>query len=271
MRTPRRDHARSVSWPATALGLATLVFIIAPLPIIVLSALSRGNYRLLEGGVPTLRWFRSFFENDRFMAALGNSLAIAVITTIATLLIALPTAIAAVRGTLPGREVLMALVSLPLLVPGVIVGTAALSFVAQTGIGPGFWPITVAMVCASLPLALRPLVANLAGLDPDEENAARNLGASPGQAFLAITLPQLVPGLLAGGTFAFIEALDNFSITAFLTSIDTTTLPIEAYSYIRDIDDPTVAAMATMLTLFSVALVALLDQLLGLDRFIDVH
>uniref|UniRef100_UPI0034E0A57A ABC transporter permease n=1 Tax=Stenotrophomonas maltophilia TaxID=40324 RepID=UPI0034E0A57A len=71
------------------------------------------------------------------------------------------------------------------------------------------------------------------------------------------TLPQLAPGLVAGGTFAFVEAMDNFSIAVFLTDINTTTLPVEAYSYIREIDDPTVAAMATLLILLSVALVML--------------
>jgi putative spermidine/putrescine transport system permease protein len=264
------DHARPVSPVLAALGLLTLAFVVAPLPFIVLQAFSRGSYRLLEGGIPTLRWFRSFLENDRFMAAAANSVSIAAITTVVTLLVALPTTVAVLRSRLPGRRLLLGLVTLPQLVPGVIIGTAALSFVAGTGIGPGFWPITVAMICASLPLAMRPLIANLAGLDPDGERAARNLGASPLSAFLLITLPQLVPGLLAGGTFAFIEAIDNFSIAAFLTDITTTTLPIEAYSYIRDIDDPTVAAMATLLVVLSVAVVLLLDRLLGLDRFLNI-
>ena len=90
------------------------------------------------------------------------------------------------------------------------------------------------------------------------------------RAFLLIAMPQLLPGLLAGGTFAFIEALDNFSIAAFLTDINTTTLPVEAYSYIREIDDPTVAAMATLLTLLTIALVMLVQRLIGLDRFLDL-
>ena len=182
----RADFARPVSRVMAGLGVLTLVFIVAPLPFIMLAAVSRGNYRLLEGGVPTLKWFRSFLDNDRFMAALGNSVAIAMITTVVTLLIALPTALAVLRSRLPGRQLLLGLVSLPLLVPGVIIGTAALSFVAESGIGPGFWPITVAMICASLPLALRPIIANLSGLAPDGEKAARNLGASPLRAFLLV-------------------------------------------------------------------------------------
>lgn len=80
----------------------------------------------------------------------------------------------------------------------------------------------------------------------------------------------MIPGLVEGGTFAFVEAMDNFSITVFLTNINTTTLPVEAYSYIRDVDDPTVAAMATLLILMSVGLVFTIERVLGLDRFLDM-
>jgi putative spermidine/putrescine transport system permease protein len=264
------DHTRSISPAVTALGLATLAFVLLPLPFIVLYALSRSNYALFSAQGFTLQWFQRFFENDRFMAALQNSLAVSVITTVVALIVAVPTAMVAVRHRFPGRDLLMTLISAPLLVPGVITGTAALSFVAQTGIGPGFWPIVVAMICFTLPLVLRPLVANLSGLDPDLEKAARNLGASPLAAFWRVTMPQLAPGLVAGGTFAFVEAMDNFSITVFLTNISTTTLPVEAYSYIRDIDDPTVAAMATVLILMSVGVVFAIEWLLGLDRFLDM-
>lgn len=266
----RRDHARAVSPAITAVGVATLAFVLAPLPFIVTYAFSRVGSMPGSAQGPTLQWFASFFANERFRAALVNSLAISAITTGATLLIAAPTAVMAVRHRFPGRDLLVALVSAPLLVPGVITGTAALSFVAQSGIGPGFWPIVAAMVCLTLPLVLRPLVANLSGLDPDLERAARNLGASPLGAFWRVTVPQLAPGLVAGGTFAFVEAMDNFSVAVFLTNITTTTLPVEAYSYIRDIDDPTVAAMATLLVLVSVFLVLAIEWLLGLDRFLDL-
>lgn len=266
----RRDHSRTVSPAVTAIGLATLAFVLAPLPFIVAYAFSRTGTTLFPAGGPTLRWFASFFANDRFMAALANSLAISAITTAAALLIAAPTALMAVRHRFPGRDLLVALVSAPLLIPGVITGTAALSFVSQSGIGPGFWPITAAMICLTLPLVLRPLVANLSGLDPDLEKAARNLGAGPMTAFWRVTVPQLAPGLVAGGTFAFVEAMDNFSIAVFLTNIGTTTLPVEAYSYIRDIDDPTVAAMATLLVAMSVVLVLAIEWILGLDRLLDM-
>ena len=102
------------------------------------------------------------------------------------------------------------------------------------------------------------------------EEAARNLGASRIRAFLWVTLPQLRPGLLAGGIFVFVEAIDNFSIAVFLTNSRTTTLPVESYSYIRDFDDPTVAAMAVLLMALSVVLVFAIDRLVGLDRFLEL-
>jgi putative spermidine/putrescine transport system permease protein len=264
------SHARPVAPAMAVVGMVSLAFILLPLPFIVIYAFSPNAYAFLSPKGLTLDWFRNFFANERFMAALRNSLAISLITTVSSLVIAAPTALVAVRLRFPGRGLLLGLVFAPLIIPGVILGTAALSFVTQAGIGPGFWPITFAMICLTLPLVVRPLIANLSGLDPDLEKAARNLGAGPITAFLLVTLPQLAPGLVAGGTFAFVEAMDNFSIAAFLTNITTTTLPVEAYSYIREIDDPTVAAMATLLILLSVFLVFMIERLLGLDRFLDL-
>lgn len=263
-------HANSIGPVVLIAGMASLAFILLPLPFIVLYAFSPNSYSILGGDGFTLKWFVNFFANDRFMHALRASLSISAITTVVALIIAVPTALLAVRHRFVGRELLLTLVSAPLIVPGVIVGTAALGFVSQSGIGPGFWPLTVAMICLALPLTMRPVIANLSGLDGDMENAARNLGAGPVQAFFQITLPQLVPGLVAGGTFAFVESMDNFAIAAFLSNITFTTLPVESYSYIRDIDDPTVAAMATILILFSVSLVFMIERLLGLDKFLDL-
>lgn len=264
------NGSRRLGLPLTATAMLTLAFVLLPLPFIVLYAFSSDNYAIVGADGFTLKWFQNFFANGRFRAALANSLSISLIATTVSLTLAVPTAVMAVRHHFAGRDLLLTLVSAPLVVPGVIVGTAALGFVSQTGIGPGYWPITVAMIALTLPLAVRPLIANLSGLDHDLENAARNLGAGPVEAFFRITLPQLAPGLVAGGTFAFVETMDNFAISAFLTNINTTTLPVEAYSYIRDIDDPTVAAMATVLILFSVALVFAIERVFGLDDFLDL-
>ncbi|NKW10774.1 ABC transporter permease subunit [Ochrobactrum tritici] len=118
----------------------------------------------------------------------------------------------------------------------------------------------------ALPFAIRALSANLLGLDPRIEEAARNLGAGPFRTFFVIVLPQLKSGILAASVFIFVEALDNFSIAVFLTNDRTKVLPVAAYQYIKDFDDPTVAAMATALIVLSVIAVAMLEKLMGFQR-----
>ena len=122
-----------------------------------------------------------------------------------------------------------------------------------------------------MPYAVRAVVATLHGLDPALEEAGRNLGGRAFPVFLRVTLPLLRPGLLAGGIFVFVEAIDNFSITVFLSDLNTTTLPVEAYGYIRDFDDPTIAAMATVLIAQSLILVAIMQRFVGTDRFLQLR
>ena len=256
---------------STAAAAAVMAFVLLPVVFIACYAFNEGAYLTLPPRPPTLKWFQSFFANRRFVAAMWSSLAIAAVVTPAALLIALPTARALVRHEFPGKGAFNALLLSPLVVPGVVTGIAFLSLSSRLHIGSGFWPLSAALLCYSLPFAVRALVANMHGLDPTLDDAARNLGASAPRAFLWVTLPQLRPGLLAGGIFVFVEAIDNFSIAVFLTDARTTTLPVEAYSYIRDYDDPTVAAMAVLLMALSAALVAVVDRLVGLDRFLELR
>jgi ABC-type spermidine/putrescine transport system permease subunit II len=264
------NEARSYSAPVAVLAVTIMAFVILPILFIAIYAFNDAGYLTLPPHGATLKWFANFFAVARFRAALYSSLAISAIVAPACLLIALPTAIALVRHAFPGQALVNAAIMSPLVVPGVVTGISFLSLSARIGTGLGIVPLAIALTCYSFPFAVRALVANLHGLDPRLEEAGRNLGASRFRTFFWITLPQLRPGLLAGGIFVFVEAIDNFSIAVFLTDSRTTTLPVEAYSYIRDFDDPTVAAMAVMLMALTVVLVFLVDRLIGLDRLLDL-
>ena len=264
MRT--QPYSRAV----VGLSASAMVFLLVPVVFILFYAFNEGRYFSLPPKGLTLHWFANFFDNDRFRAALQSSFGIAGIVTPTSLAVAVPSAIAIVRGSFRGRGLLNAALLSPLMIPGVVTGIAFLGLFSEIDVGSGFVRLVAALSCFTLPFAVRALVANLHGLDPALEEAARNLGASRWRAFLHVTLPQLRPGLLAGGIFVFVEALDNFSISVFLTDVNTSTLPVEAYNYIRDFDDPTVAAMASLLIALSVALVFLVQRVTGLDRFLDL-
>lgn len=262
-----RAYGAAIPIAAAATGL----FLALPVLVIVYYAFSPTGLVTFPPATLTTRWFVSFFDNQRFRDALLNSVAIAAIVTPLTLGVAVPTAIALVRRRFPGRSLLNAMILSPLVIPGAVSGVAFLNLFTSLGLVDGFWRIVVAMTCFTLPFAVRPLVAALHGLDVSLEESARNLGARPWQAFLAVTLPQLRPGLIAGALFVFVEAIDNFSIAVFLTDLRTSTLPVEAYGYIRDFDDPTVAALATILIVQSIVLVFALQRLVGMDRVINLR
>jgi putative spermidine/putrescine transport system permease protein len=264
------NETRSYSLPVAVSATLIMAFVLLPILFITLYAFNDAGYLVLPPHGVTLKWFGNFFAIARFRSALYSSLIIAAIVAPTCLLIALPTALALVRHAFPGRTFANAAIMSPLVVPGVVTGISFLSLSAHVGTGLGITPLAIALTCYSFPFAVRALVANLHGLDERLEEAARNLGASRFRAFLWITLPQLRPGLLAGGIFVFVEAIDNFSIAVFLTDSRTTTLPVEAYSYIRDFDDPTVAALSVLLMALTVALVFVVDRLVGLDRFLDL-
>jgi putative spermidine/putrescine transport system permease protein len=264
-------NTKPYSGSVVAVSSLGILFLVTPVIFIVFYAFNEARFFTLPPKGLTLHWFANFFDNDRFRAALGSSFGIAGLVTPVSLAVAVPSALAIVRGSFRGRGLLNAALLSPLMIPGVVTGIAFLGFFSQLNVGSGFWRVAAALTCFTLPFAVRALTANLHGLDPALEEAARNLGASRWRCFLHVTLPQLRPGLLAGGIFVFVEALDNFSISVFLTDVNTSTLPVEAYNYIRDFDDPTVAAMASMLIGLSVVLVFLIQRVTGLDRFLDLR
>jgi len=268
--TMNTDHL-SYSRAVLLFTLLSALFLLLPVVFIFIYAFHTGAYFSLPPEGFSLKWFHSFFGNERFRSAMLVSLGIGLIVTPLSLAIAVPTAYALVRGQFRGRELLSMLIMSPLIIPGVVTGIAFLIFMSALGIGPGFLALVLALTCFTLPFAVRALVANMHGLRPELEDAARNLGASDASVFRHVVLPQLRPGLLAGGTFVFVEAIDNFSITVFLTTMSTTTLSVESYGYIRDFDDPTVAAMAAVLVTFSVVVVMFMSRVVGLDKMFRVE
>ena len=258
-------------WAVPAAVTIVALFLALPVVVIVYYAFNPSGLLVFPLSRLTLHWFVNFFTYDRFHAALGNSVMIAAIVTPVTLAISVPTAVALVRRRFPGRGLLDALIASPLVVPGVVSGVAFLNFFTGSFVSASFLRIIIAMTCSTLPFAVRAVVANLHGLDPALEEAGRNLGGRSFPVFMAVTLPQLRPGLLAGGIFVFVEAIDNFSITVFLSDMRTSTLPVEAYGYIRDFDDPTIAALATVLIAQSLILVAVMQRFAGIGRFLELR
>lgn len=246
-------------------ALAT-VFLLLPVVFVVLHSFSPTRYFQWPPTSFTLKWHENFYNSEIFMMAARNSLLMAVIVTPLSLLIGIPASYALVRCDFVGKAVIQQIIMSPLIIPGVVTGVSLLSLFSMAGLRIGMVKLCFGMLIFVLPFAIRAITANLLGLDQRIEEAARSLGASASRTFFLVILPQLKSGILAASIFIFVEAIDNFSIAVFLTDDRTKVLPVAGYQYIKDFDDPTVAAMATALIVLSSLLVMLLEKLIGFQK-----
>jgi putative spermidine/putrescine transport system permease protein len=243
-----------------------LLFVLAPFFCLIAVSLTPLDYISLPSGGISLRWYRALADHPGFLEAGLNSFAIALGTAASALVLGTMAALATVRYRFPGREAVRVLMLSPLIVPMVMTGLGILVFFSNRGWTDPATRLLVAHCALTLPYVVRTVSASLAGFDPNQELAARNMGASAGKAFLLVAVPQLAPGLLAGAIFAFVVSFDNVGLSIFLTGPQFTTLPVSLFIYATVDNTPVSAALSVVMVAISMLVVALLQRLAGLHR-----
>lgn len=251
---------------ALAFHAAFVAFMLAPILVVVAVAFTPEGYLSLPVNGPSLRWFRAIGDYPEFARAFRDSLWLGLASASIATALAVPAALAIARLRFPGREAMAALFLSPLLIPHVVLGVAFLRFFTQVGLGGDFTGLVGAHVVVVLPFALRLTLASSYGLDARIEHAAVSLGAGPLTTFRRVTLPLILPGVASGWLLAFINSFDEVTMTVFLASPATTTLPVRMFLYIQDNIDPLVASVSTCLIAFAAVAMLLIDRLYGLDR-----
>ena len=150
------------------------------------------------------------------------------------------------RGRFPGRAIVNGLMLTPLIVPVVIIAIGMFSLFVQWRIAGSLLGLVIAHTALALPFVIVNVGTSLRTMDRNLELAAANLGADPRRSFLHITLPLILPGVLAGAIFSFITSWDEVVVAIFMTSARYRTLPVEMWEQVRQVVDPTVAAVATI-------------------------
>lgn len=242
---------------------ALAAFLLAPVLLVFPMSLSADADLSWPPSGWSLRWYAALLADDAMIAALGNSLLLAAAVTALALLIAFPAALALARGRLAALAVLL---TLPLLLPSIVLGLALLVLFVRLGL-VGSWPgMAVAHLLITLPYALRVLETALRALPPGVEEAAASLGARPAAVALRITLPLAAPGLAAAAILVFLVSFDEVVVSLFVAGPRLTTLPVALYRHVESRSDPLVAAVAALLVLGTLALVIALERLVGLRR-----
>lgn len=256
MRMPVGDYPGLRIWTALF-----FLFLYAPMAVLVGYSFNENRLVMIWGGF-SLRWYTKVFSTSGIAQAALNSLTVAVVATVLATAIAISAALVLVReAKFRGSGLSMALISMPLMVPEIVTAVATLMFFVSiknwTGFDLGIGNIMIAHAVFCIPFAFMPIRARLQDMDIALEHAARDLYASPWNAFRHVTLPLLMPGVIAGAMLAFVISFDDFIITQMISGPGTTTLPVYIYSMIRQGVTPEVNAASTILIAVSTVLVTI--------------
>lgn len=214
----------------------------------------------------TWRWYRAVLDNQRYIGAFQVSLQLAFATISIALLLTVPAAFALARHKLGRRELIAALLMLPLALPGIAKAVGMLKLLQWYIEIPAFFGLLAIHVVMVSPFMLAMLRASVAALDRGLEEAAQGLGAGRLATLVQVILPQLAPGLVAASIIGFLISFGEVTVTAFLVTAQTQTLPVRIYAEASFSLENTINAVSTLIIVATVALLALLGRLVRLDH-----
>lgn len=262
-RTPMRYV---VLWSFTVL---MVLYIIAPLAVVVLNSFSSVAYNVFPPEGYSLRWYQNLADQSEFYGALWRSLVLALLSTALSLVVGIMAAYALMRYRLPGSGFIKAFVMSPMVLPKIVLGVAVFMFFVRIRTMGSYMNLLIVHVLVCLPFVVAIVSAALANFDWSQQEAALDLGASMLTAFRRVILPQISVAVFVAGMFAFITSFDQVETTIFLVRPGSNTLPIEMFLYLQRWQDPTIAALSVVLIAFAVLLVAIISVVLR-DRAIPL-
>ena len=235
-----------------------LNFIFLYFPIVALVAFSfNDSRRNITWQGFTFKYYVQAFHNSSLLEAFYNSLIVAGISTAVSTVLGSMLGLALYRFRFPAKNVFDGWIHLPIIIPEICMGVAMLAFFSRLDIPLGLFTITVSHIAFSLPFVAVVVRARMAGFDHSLEEAARDLGANQWETFKDITLPYMMPGIVAGALLALTLSLDDFVITFFTSGPGSTTLPIKIFSMVRFSVTPEVNAASTVLIVLTLVLAIL--------------
>jgi putative spermidine/putrescine transport system permease protein len=268
------DTNRLGRWALNGVAGVAMAYLLTPLVAITWLAFWSQEIPTFPPEGYSLHWFAAALSQPKFVGGFLVSLQVGVTATALGLLLGVPAALAIARRGFPGRGAVNQFLLMPLVVPGIVLGTSIYVFQVEAEIATGL-PVmgSVPGLVAGhtlivIPWVVRLIVASLAGFDRSIEEAALNLGAGPWTAFFRITLPSIRPGIVAGALFGFVTSFGNLEMSLFLIAPGMTTLPIAILQYLEWRLDPTVAAASVMQIAFIAVGMLVTDRYVKLARVV---
>lgn len=244
------------------------LFLLAPIIVVFIVSFDTRQYLAFPPESWSFGSYAKVFANEAFIAAFGRSVLIGLVVGLVAVAIGMLLSMALVRYKFRGREAIGFLVLAPFLVPSIVLAVGLMLVLSPMGLLDTYAGIILAHLGITVPYTVRTITMSLMAVDRRVEEAAMVHGASPFTVFRRITLPLVSPGLIAGGVIAFLISFDEATISLFIVSIRTSTLPTEIYRYLEYSTDPQIAALSVVLILISVAVVVMVERLIGIRKAI---
>ncbi len=241
------------------IGFVSLIYIFLFLPIIVIvvnsfNATRSKPYMTWKGF--TFDWYIKLFENDALLSSFGNTMIIAVVSTLLATIIGTLGAIGMYRYKFKGKGVINGLLYIPVVIPEIVLGISLLTIFSRSGIPRGMLTLILAHVSFSVPFVVFNVRARLSGYDKSVEEASMDLGANRIRTFFEITVPILAPGIGGGALLAFTLSIDDVIISYFVNG-QTKTYPLKVMESIKSGVSPDVNALSTLILIGTIVLVTL--------------
>jgi spermidine/putrescine transport system permease protein len=255
---------------------SVLLFLYAPLIVLMVFSFNDSKRNAVWKGF-TLKYYEKALHNSSLVEALVNSLTVALLATVFSVVLGALAGLMLWRFRFPFKSSVEGAMSLPIIVPEICMGVGMLIFFAKIQWPTGMvWPlnlsaITIAHITFCFPFVAMVVRSRMATFNREQEEAAKDLGASEWQTFRDVLLPHMKPGLIAGALLAFTLSLDDFVITFFTSGPDTITFPVKVYSMVRFSVTPEVNAASTLLIILTVALTAVALKLQGVKAIAEAH
>ncbi len=232
-----------------------ILFLYAPIGTLMVLSFNASKTRAKWGGF-TLKWYSSLFQNRDIMQALGNTLSIALISSLVAVIIGTIACIAMQRMKKSTRNVLLGITNIPMLNADIVTGISLMLLFISLGFRFGYGTILLSHITFNIPYVILSIMPRIRQLNPSTYEAALDLGASHFTAFFKVIFPDLLPGILSGFLMAFTMSLDDFIITHFTKGAGIDTLSTKIYTEVKKGIKPEMYALSTII--FVTVLVLLL-------------
>ncbi|MCO5091315.1 ABC transporter permease subunit [Bosea sp. (in: a-proteobacteria)] len=269
-RSAGRSCARVSAGAADLLGkgfaVATLLFLLTPIFILLPLSFSASPFLQFPPSGWSLRWYETYFSRPDWTGPTLTSFQVAVVSAILVTALGLAAAVGVTRSRSRLAQVSLALMLSPAMIPTLIIAVALYFQMSSIGLAGTRIGLIISHLVIGLPIVVLILIGGLRQADQRPEMAARSLGAAPLRAFMKTTFVAIRPSIVAAGLFAFLASFDDVTVALFISGTSAVTLPVKMWESVRLELDPTLAAVSSVLVVFSIALLSLSEVAKRLGR-----